>query len=60
MKVAVNATQRYLHKPVSAATTSPDSLILAYRGTDSISVYIYLWLAFKAAHSGIYSRAVCL
>lgn len=45
---------------VRAATTSPDTLILAYRGTDSISLVKYLRLAFKAAHSGIHSCAVCL
>lgn len=36
---------------VSGATTSPDSLILAYRGTGSISLVKYLRLAFIAAHS---------
>lgn len=35
---------------VSAATKSPDSLILAYRGTDSISLVTYLWLSFIATH----------
>lgn len=35
---------------VSAATTSPDSLILAYRDADSISLVKYLWLAFIATH----------
>lgn len=37
---------------VSAATKSPDSLILAYRGTDSISLVTYLWLSFIATHFG--------
>lgn len=37
---------------VSAATKSPDSLILAYRGTDSISLDTYLWLSFIATRFG--------
>lgn len=37
---------------VSAATKSPDSLILAYRGTDSVPLVTYLWLSFIATHFG--------
>lgn len=45
-------TEKTAQTCVSAATKSPDSLILAYRGTDSISLVTYLWLSFIATHFG--------
>lgn len=52
----------------SAATKSPDCLILAYRGTDSNSLRTYLWSSFTATHFGkrwghidvCLCRAVCV